>query len=293
MTTQDSIETLEARFRSGNSVPVERAHITADEWTELKQRIPGVEALREENERLKDTKTEAEILGLRFNEPDNFGRIIGFNDRAEKAEKRIVTLEAQLAQVKERESMLCNQLGKANAKLAALQAGGEAVAYINELGTLINKEHYDSLLGLSRYKWSPLYAKAPASVQPAIAGNEKFRVFLEDKDGQMLSKFRELASEKYADVTLDAYGHFQSLHAHHAWCGFVIALEFAYKEFYAPISAIPPGYAAVPHSTLNWWKELAAINPSDLVPRIEAMLDSAPAIQPQAAPILKRRESER
>lgn len=39
-----------------------------------------------------------------------------------------------------------------------------------------------------------------------------------------------------------------------------------------PQPAIPPGYAVVSHSTLNWWKELAIINPSDLIPRIDAML---------------------
>lgn len=32
----NTIERIEARFRSGNSVPVERAHIAANEWAALK-----------------------------------------------------------------------------------------------------------------------------------------------------------------------------------------------------------------------------------------------------------------
>ena len=31
------IERIDLRFRSGNSIPVERAHITADEWSALKR----------------------------------------------------------------------------------------------------------------------------------------------------------------------------------------------------------------------------------------------------------------
>lgn len=33
----DIIEIMESRFRSGNSVPVERAHITRKEWEELRK----------------------------------------------------------------------------------------------------------------------------------------------------------------------------------------------------------------------------------------------------------------
>jgi hypothetical protein len=32
----NTIERIEARFRSGNSVPVERAYVTADEWNGLR-----------------------------------------------------------------------------------------------------------------------------------------------------------------------------------------------------------------------------------------------------------------
>ena len=37
---------IDARFRSGNSVPVERAHITADEWTVLRAALEAAEAAR-------------------------------------------------------------------------------------------------------------------------------------------------------------------------------------------------------------------------------------------------------
>lgn len=30
------IEQIDLRFRSGNSIPIERAHVTAEEWTEIR-----------------------------------------------------------------------------------------------------------------------------------------------------------------------------------------------------------------------------------------------------------------
>ena len=39
--------------------------------------------------------------------------------------------------------------------------------------------------------------------------------------------------------------------------------------------AVPEGYALVPVQSLRWWRELAEINPQDLVPRIDAMLAAA------------------
>lgn len=37
----------------------------------------------------------------------------------------------------------------------------------------------------------------------------------------------------------------------------------------------PPAAVPVHVSTLRWWRELAQINPADLVPRIDAMLAAA------------------
>lgn len=37
------IKTIDARFQSGNSVPVERVHITAEEWVELKASMQAVQ----------------------------------------------------------------------------------------------------------------------------------------------------------------------------------------------------------------------------------------------------------
>lgn len=35
----DVIEKINLRFKSGNSIPIERTHLTADEWAELKDRL--------------------------------------------------------------------------------------------------------------------------------------------------------------------------------------------------------------------------------------------------------------
>jgi hypothetical protein len=37
---EDHIEKIERRFESGNSTPVERAHITAEEWQAIKKFLP-------------------------------------------------------------------------------------------------------------------------------------------------------------------------------------------------------------------------------------------------------------
>jgi len=39
----------------------------------------------------------------------------------------------------------------------------------------------------------------------------------------------------------------------------------------------PAGHAAVKIETLQWWRELATLNPADLVPRIDAMIAAAKA----------------
>ena len=46
----------------------------------------------------------------------------------------------------------------------------------------------------------------------------------------------------------------------------------ALKQAQQPAAAVPEGYALVPVQSLRWWRELAEINPQDLVPRIDAML---------------------
>lgn len=38
--SRELLKQIEARFRSGNSVPVERAHITADEWASKSDSSP-------------------------------------------------------------------------------------------------------------------------------------------------------------------------------------------------------------------------------------------------------------
>ncbi|WP_223621211.1 hypothetical protein [Lysobacter sp. ESA13C] len=42
-------------------------------------------------------------------------------------------------------------------------------------------------------------------------------------------------------------------------------------------AALPAGHAAVRVSTLQWWRELATLNPADLIPRIDAMIAAAQA----------------
>ena len=49
----------------------------------------------------------------------------------------------------------------------------------------------------------------------------------------------------------------------------------ALKQAQQPAAAVPEGYALVPVHSLRWWRELAEINPQDLVPRIDAMLAAA------------------
>lgn len=39
MNVQKIIEDMEARFKSGNEVPVERAHIKREEWNLIKQAL--------------------------------------------------------------------------------------------------------------------------------------------------------------------------------------------------------------------------------------------------------------
>jgi len=44
----------------------------------------------------------------------------------------------------------------------------------------------------------------------------------------------------------------------------------------AGVSGVPEGHVMVPRSTLEWWTELARINPNDLPPRIGKYLAAAP-----------------
>lgn len=57
-------DTLENRFKSGNSVPVERAHVNADEWQLLKVFRDDCYAKIEELERLFKRQANAALTGM-------------------------------------------------------------------------------------------------------------------------------------------------------------------------------------------------------------------------------------
>lgn len=56
----DLISTISARFKSGNSVPVERSHITVDEWAQIRQAIADHEA--EQDQQAKDAARWHEVI---------------------------------------------------------------------------------------------------------------------------------------------------------------------------------------------------------------------------------------
>lgn len=149
--TQDTNITLEqvaARFRSGNSAPVERAHITAEEW----QAVEAAYAeLREENERLKSVLKRFSICDQYCGGNLEYSKIV---ESVMRESKEVLASSKTIGQ-------------EVESQLAALQAGGEAVCPV--CGSK------DSLPEPANGTCAHCYnhmavTQAPASVQPAIAG---------------------------------------------------------------------------------------------------------------------------
>lgn len=79
-------------------------------------------------------------------------------------------------------------------------------------------------------------------------------------------------------VMQDLSERFSAMHAQgDVWITSLAAAKTVQAAMLAqqPAAAVPEGYVLVPVQSLRWWRELAEINPQDLVPRIDAMLAAA------------------